>query len=145
MDTWLIARKIIWTLNNTNCSQGSGISSESVVKKILDAEIIAAKQNALPTYGELLASDIYTTPENLPAPVVRLDPLVNDTCEWSIEDDDTNSWQSGCGHTFWFETGDPKENGLKFCAYCGRNLTSRALDAAESGKNTALPYKKGIY
>ena len=26
---------------------------------------------------------------------------------------------------------------------CG--LTSRALDAAESGKNTALPYKKGIY
>jgi hypothetical protein len=24
-------------------------------------------------------------------------------------------------------------------------LTQRALDAAESGKNTALPYKKGIY
>jgi len=60
-----------------------------------------------------------------------------DTCEWSLEDDDTNSWQSECGHTFWFETGDPKENGLKFCAYCGRNLTQRAADASPEVKNVS--------
>ena len=35
---------------------------------------IAAQQSVHPTYGELPASDVWTTPENLPAPVVRLVP-----------------------------------------------------------------------
>ncbi len=53
-----------------------------------------------------------------------------ETCEWHLEEEDANSWASECGHSFWFEEGDPKENKMKFCPFCGRNLTQRAVDAA---------------
>lgn len=37
----------------------------------------AAQHSAHPTYGTLPASDVYTTPENLPVPVVRLVPPIS--------------------------------------------------------------------
>ncbi len=37
----------------------------------------AVEHRVHPTYGELPASDVWTTPEDLPAPVVRLDPPIS--------------------------------------------------------------------
>jgi len=39
METWNISCKIIHALNNTDCGQGTGVSPESIVKKILDEEM----------------------------------------------------------------------------------------------------------
>lgn len=36
-----------------------------------------AQQSVQPTYWTLPASEVYTTPENFPAPVVRLDPPIS--------------------------------------------------------------------
>jgi len=53
-------------------------------------------------------------------------------CEWHLDDEDANNWVSACGGSFWFEEGDPKENKMKYCPYCGRHLTQLAPDAEES-------------
>lgn len=46
-----------------------------------------------------------------------------ETCTWT-EDEDGN-WYTDCDHVFCFNTGGPKENGMVFCGYCGRDLEER--------------------
>lgn len=44
-------------------------------------------------------------------------------CTWTVDDvggDDV--WETSCGHSFQFNEGGPKENGLQFCGYCGERL-----------------------
>ncbi len=65
-----------------------------------------------------------------------------ETCKWSLENEDANNWQSECGHSFWFETGDPTENKMKFCPYCGRKLTQDAADTACAVPQCGLPAKE---
>lgn len=40
-------------------------------------------------------------------------------CVWS---DDEGCWATGCGHYFEINDGTPSENGMRFCAYCGKPL-----------------------
>ena len=42
-------------------------------------------------------------------------------CIWNDDD----GWQSACGDSFWFEDGGPRENGFKFCPYCGKELVEK--------------------
>jgi hypothetical protein len=45
-------------------------------------------------------------------------------CQWREDDSDFDTWKTGCGHLWQFNTGGPKENGTKFCQYCGGALTA---------------------
>lgn len=45
-----------------------------------------------------------------------------DTCCWK-EDIDGN-YDTDCGQTFVLIAGDLEENGMRFCCYCGKALTS---------------------
>lgn len=58
-----------------------------------------------------------------------------ETCEWKLDIEEANAWGSACGHSLWFETGTPRENEMKFCPYCGRNLTMRAADVCHEGSS----------
>lgn len=42
-------------------------------------------------------------------------------CQWEL-DENMGAWETSCGNAFTLETGDPKENGLKHCCYCGAEL-----------------------
>ena len=42
-------------------------------------------------------------------------------CEWYLESHE-DVWESGCGKPFFFNEDGPKENGFKFCPYCGGRL-----------------------
>lgn len=46
----------------------------------------------------------------------------DDYCRWTYSDDDDCYWMTDCGEEFSFIYGGPKENGMKFCAYCGKRL-----------------------
>jgi hypothetical protein len=46
-----------------------------------------------------------------------------DYCEWHLDDDEANAWESSCDDVFYFENGDPHQNGMKFCPFCGKRLT----------------------
>lgn len=57
-----------------------------------------------------------------------------ETCEWKENESEYDTtWETSCGETFVLLEGTPEENGLKFCAYCGRKLTQRAADAPPAG------------
>lgn len=45
-------------------------------------------------------------------------------CAWTNgeEDESGHYWNAGCGDGFWLEDGDPDENGMKFCPYCGGRI-----------------------
>lgn len=43
------------------------------------------------------------------------------SCAWKNDDDGT--WHTSCGGAFVFTNDDdPKENGFKYCCYCGAKL-----------------------
>lgn len=46
-----------------------------------------------------------------------------ETCTWSLVDNETRSWKSGCGkqHNFGHQT-TPIEIGFKSCPYCSKRL-----------------------
>ena len=49
-------------------------------------------------------------------------------CVWTIEDDYYGEqWNSACGETWWFENGTPIHNKMKFCPFCGRELTEKEI------------------
>lgn len=58
-------------------------------------------------------------------------------CPWTLDDAESDVWESSCGQTWQFTEGGPSENRARFCHYCGgRIVTSRkdrrALAAEES-------------
>lgn len=44
------------------------------------------------------------------------------TCEWELEDDQHNIWQTGCGQMFIIIEGSPPINNMNYCCFCGLNL-----------------------
>ncbi len=42
-------------------------------------------------------------------------------CAWCVDDDGV--WYTDCGHMWQFESGGPRENGTKFCQYCGGRIS----------------------
>lgn len=44
------------------------------------------------------------------------------SCAWVQEDEGCDTWWSACSHGFTFNDYGPKDNGFKFCCYCGKPL-----------------------
>lgn len=51
----------------------------------------------------------------------RLSVRLRLVCIWT-RDNEYGYFSTGCGETFCLEDGTPKQNGLKFCCYCGSKL-----------------------
>lgn len=60
-------------------------------------------------------------PEWIREEIKRIVP-VTETCRWALIDDDCNSWETSCGDVFHITNGDPADNGMRFCPYCGLAL-----------------------
>ncbi|MBA1445850.1 MAG: hypothetical protein M3H12_18675 [Chromatiales bacterium] len=54
----------------------------------------------------------------------QVQALVSDLCAWRQDDDGGDTWLSDCGNAFTLNEGDPAENSMKFCCYCGLPLTA---------------------
>jgi hypothetical protein len=55
-------------------------------------------------------------------------------CKWQEDDPDFGTWRTGCGHLWQFNTGGPKENGTKFCQYCGGALDADRTVTLNGGR-----------
>lgn len=52
-------------------------------------------------------------------------------CVWTLDRDNWgDSWDTACGEKYVFIDGGPRENGQRFCGYCGRFLKERQERAA---------------
>jgi len=45
-------------------------------------------------------------------------------CQWTY-DEEHDVYDTGCGEAFSITDGTPKENGMKFCTYCGKKLITK--------------------
>jgi len=45
---------------------------------------------------------------------------MQEPCKW--EQDEDLKYESGCGHSFYFETGNATKKGIKYCGYCGHPI-----------------------
>lgn len=47
-----------------------------------------------------------------------------ETCEWRQQDvlDNSANWDTSCGNIFVLMEGNPTDNSMKFCCYCGKEL-----------------------
>ena len=52
----------------------------------------------------------------------QAEPKRGPTCLWSRADDDTDVWETSCGHAFTIIEGTPGDNHMEFCCYCGRRV-----------------------
>lgn len=51
------------------------------------------------------------------------------SCKWTY-DLDEDSWDTQCGNKFSLIDGNPYENKMRFCCYCGGKLDQGAENAA---------------
>jgi hypothetical protein len=54
----------------------------------------------------------------------QCEAMTEKPCIWQEEDE---YWQTGCGHAFCLNAGTPLENGMKFCAYCGKPIKEEVM------------------
>lgn len=62
---------------------------------------------------------------------------MNEVCIWQQDCD--GLWGTSCGHNFEFNTGTPRENGARFCLYCGHQLRQRAYRDPSHRPNVLKP------
>ena len=46
----------------------------------------------------------------------------NNVCEWKLEDEEANLYLTGCQQRQLIFEGTPKENGYRYCHYCGKKI-----------------------
>lgn len=70
-------------------------------------------------------------------------PRESATCDWRIENETLPEyWDTACGEAFVFNEGDPRDNGMKFCPYCGRELLVRVIaETTREGRKTEATEK----
>lgn len=44
------------------------------------------------------------------------------TCTWTLEEFDSDTYDTSCRHRFSINDGTPSENDINFCCYCGGKL-----------------------
>ena len=56
-------------------------------------------------------------------------------CNWSQDGDETSdAWATDCGRMFRLDDGDPFDNQMRHCCYCGKPLSIQAfLEPDEDG------------
>ena len=50
----------------------------------------------------------------------------NNKCWWTQESDPEvfpNLWRAGCGNSFYLDAEKPSDNHMKYCCYCGKEIT----------------------
>ena len=72
--------------------------------------------------------------DTLPVHYIRLNEAVeivkqggvsdasDNVCEWKLEDEEANLYLTGCQQRQLIFEGSPKENGYRYCHYCGKKI-----------------------
>ena len=56
---------------------------------------------------------------------------MSNTCRWTQDEWDGDTYSTSCGDAFVFIDGTPEENGCKFCCHCGKPLEQVLLEDDE--------------
>ena len=53
---------------------------------------------------------------------INVEEISDDVCEWKLEDEEANLYLTGCQQRQLIFEGTPKENGYRYCPYCGKKI-----------------------
>ena len=65
----------------------------------------------IPSYPKIGSSPVIAS--------TQMDEYQTPFCVWQ-EKEEGAYWETQCGNAFTFFTGDPRDNGMIYCPYCGR-------------------------
>lgn len=54
--------------------------------------------------------------------IVKQGGVSDDVCEWKLEDEEANLYLTGCQQRQLIFEGTPKEDGYRYCPYCGKKI-----------------------
>ena len=54
--------------------------------------------------------------------IVKQGVVADDVCKWKLEDEEANLYLTGCQQRQLIFEGTPKENGYRYCPYCGKKI-----------------------
>ena len=54
--------------------------------------------------------------------IVKQGGVADDVCEWKLEDEESNLYLTGCQQRQLIFEGTPKDNGYRYCPYCGKKI-----------------------
>ena len=60
--------------------------------------------------------------------IVKGEYATEQSCEWKLEDSESNLYVTGCENRQLIFEGTPEENGYKYCPYCGRKIKRGGVD-----------------
>lgn len=60
--------------------------------------------------------------------IVKGEYVTEQSCEWKLEDSESNLYVTGCENLQLIFEGTPEENGYKYCPYCGRKIKRGGAD-----------------
>jgi hypothetical protein len=93
------------------------MKSQQEIKKIADKW--AAHSRGVCAMAGVEMTDLARISESIKGAISE--SITPTTCEWDRDFDD-NVFKTGCGQTWIFPYGDPKDNGAKFCPCCGGQI-----------------------
>ena len=73
-------------------------------------------------YGNNGYKDTKAISINKAIEIVKQGGVSDDVCEWKLEDEEANLYLTGCQQRQLIFEGTPKENGYRYCHYCGKKI-----------------------
>ncbi len=70
----------------------------------------------------------YTVDIERATEIVKGEYATEQSCEWKLEDAESNLYATGCENRELIFEGTPEENGYKYCPYCGRKIKRGGVD-----------------
>lgn len=56
----------------------------------------------------------------------------SDTCVWTQDSDMNDVWGTSCGNAFLLNEGNPDDNKMEFCLYCGKPIKQHPFCEGEN-------------
>lgn len=130
--------------NNLSSIMGDGSDGEAIDTYVTIGDIIHDTFNAQPTaydpnkvveqlekqfkkyYGENWNKAPYLVRA---IEIVKGEYSTEQSCEWKLEDSESNLYVTECENRQLIFEGTPEENGYKYCPYCGRKIKRGGVDA----------------
>lgn len=109
--------------------QPTACDPDKVVQQLEEIEEIMTSGVEQDCFGEeCKASDCTVCLISKAIEIVKGEYATEQSCEWKLEDAESNLYATGCENRELIFEGTPEENGYKYCPYCGRKIKRGGVD-----------------
>ena len=110
-----------WSAFNVISEQPTAYDVDKVVEELEENASRYAKKYTTP-YGNNGYRDTKAISIHKAIEIVNQGGISDDVCEWKLEDEEANLYLTRCQQRQLIFEGTPKENGYRYCPYCGKKI-----------------------